>query len=338
MITKVAQYKVSKIFIALSLAAFGVGCNGGDTDGGNTAGGIGNPLTSGVDSNSSGSIEIEFTEGNTLPVTQIAGFRVKLKDANGQGIKFIRVFCESERGIAIIEPSANGTAFESTDENGELSGKIGGLTPGSYLMECRASQGFNLVARKTLIITGTVPQGFIGFPGAAGGNLGGGSVNDGSFGLNDGGVRITGFQLNDAGTNGVGLPIDLVQQSDCDGDVTTTDPEAFNFTNYQITLQNQTTQRISVETVRFTVRGANGGNDVRIPSQDQTVEIARNTSGSVTGLFLTGALRFVNTSVVATQGTYTVTITITGTGESGETFEVQQNSTASFSNNVNNCS
>jgi len=165
------------LVLCLSVYAFGCGGRGDTANNNDPNAGSGTPFVS--DGGSGSTLKIEFEgSGNELGVTQQREFKVIATDPQGNPLSYIRVFCESERGIAILEPSSGGVAFESTSLNGIMSGVIGGLAPGSYLMECRGPQGFNLIARASLKITGEVPEGFAGFPGAAGGNLGGGFLFD----------------------------------------------------------------------------------------------------------------------------------------------------------------
>jgi hypothetical protein len=165
---------LAALFVLAPMAL--ISCTG-DTDGGGAAQGAldADPF---VDNGGAGAnLEIEINSDNKeVGVGEEVEFRVHVTDPNGQPLQFVRVFCDSELGVAIIEPSANGVAIESTNANGYMSGSIGGVTPGSFLLECRSQSGFNLVDRITVRVTGTVLPGFQGFPGAAGGTLGGGRV------------------------------------------------------------------------------------------------------------------------------------------------------------------
>lgn len=162
----------------LAIGLVAGGCGGrGDTDGGPANGDTG-PGYQYVDDGGSGSTLVIEHDGEIRTGEQ-EDFRVIATDPNGQPLSFIRIFCETEQGISIIEPSRGGVAYEHTNINGIMSGVIGGLHPGSYLMECRAPQGFNLIARKSLRIVGDIPDDFSGFDGAAGGNLGGGLLVEG---------------------------------------------------------------------------------------------------------------------------------------------------------------
>ena len=179
MITRAKTVQIIAVLTGLGLLVASCG-GGGDTDGGASTGDQGNgpTLVSNGGFGSKMTIELENDDGIEIPTAGQAKFLVKATDPNGQPLSFIRIFCESEKGLAILEPSSGGVAFENTNSRGAFSGVLGGVAPGSFMLECRAPQGFNLVARKHFKVTGAVPEGFDGFPGAAGGNLGGGVIVD----------------------------------------------------------------------------------------------------------------------------------------------------------------
>lgn len=150
------------------------GC--GDSDGGSDEESAANNDNYVADGGAGSSIAISVK--GRLTVGGTAGFSVILVDPYGLPLERIPVVCDTEEGIAILEPIQGGIAVEHTDQNGQMSGLLGGERPGSYMLECRAADSFGLVARTTLKITGDVPNGFTGFTGAVGGNLGGGRVVD----------------------------------------------------------------------------------------------------------------------------------------------------------------
>jgi hypothetical protein len=151
-----------------------VGCNGNgrDTSGDSQSDVVGQFVS---DGGAGATLTINAT--GPIAVGQRISFTVTALDPSGLPLSFIRISCESEEGIAILEPSRNGVAFESTGAGGVMSGVLGGLVPGSYVLECRGPQGFNLVDRISLLVVGSA-DGFDGFPGAAGGELGGGLLVD----------------------------------------------------------------------------------------------------------------------------------------------------------------
>lgn len=173
------SYSVIGKFIGVfALVAAGAlaACNNGqgDTDGGSAVGnlGTGNLPVSDGGFGAKLVIDVEAPD-DILQVGEVTGYFVTATDPQGLPLANRRVFCNSELGIAILEPAAGGVAFEHTDDGGKMSGKIAGITQGSYLFECRLEQGFNLVARKHLRVRGS---GVASFPGAAGGTLGGGQI------------------------------------------------------------------------------------------------------------------------------------------------------------------
>lgn len=313
---------------ALSFGAF-LGCNGGSTSGGpgSDDAGIGTSFVS--DGGAGATIRIDvFGE---LQVAETTEFLVTVLDPNGAPLPFVRIFCETESGIAILEPSRGGVAFESTNASGIMSGVLGGVTPGSYLLECRAEQGFNLTARVTLRVNGDVPPGFDGFPGAAGGNLGGGLLVEDPD-IDAGAVAVTAISFTDV--NGDGLRIDVVPDGDCDGDSTTFDPEPFVFNNYVVTISNGTENALSIRSVTFSVDGATS-------TQDFGTDIPAGSAGTVTGLFTDtpngSSKQYAGTGVTVTEGTKTVSFTIRLTDiVTGESFTLRD--TQSFSaDNIDNC-
>jgi hypothetical protein len=165
--------KHKSLLIIPLLASILAGCVGDTGDNGQAE--VTDPLV--ADGAAGGALEIILNDSDgIIGVGQRVGFFVRATDAQGSPTPFLRIICDSERGVSILEPSRGGVAVEMTGENGEMSGQIGGLTPGSYVLECRSQQGFNLRDRVTVIVSGTAPNGFTGFPGAAGGNLGGGRL------------------------------------------------------------------------------------------------------------------------------------------------------------------
>ena len=193
--TRRALLLLGTVLGCISLLSAVSGCGGGDTDGGPAVDANDRAGAQFVSDTVGGSLRIRVV--GPLTVTGEVGFTVTALDPSGAPLQFIRIFCESERGIAIIEPSAGGVAFEHTDETGVMSGRLGGLVPGSFLLECRGPVGFGLVDRLNITIRGSVPDGFIGFPGAAGGNLGGDSLIDITPDADE--MRISEIQFRDAG-------------------------------------------------------------------------------------------------------------------------------------------
>jgi hypothetical protein len=281
----------------------------GDTDGGGAAEdaqGPGDPVVS--DGGFGATLKIVLGD-ESIGVGDTSTYHVELRDPVGNPIPFIRIFCETERGVAIVEPSVNGVAFEHTDFYGNMSGVIGGVLPGSFLMECRAQQGFNLYDRKTVKVTGDVPLGFEGFPGAAGGNLGGGVIVDTTPDVDDGvGLRISSLQFEDAGgpTN-VG-PLDLTADDDCNNDGTATDAEPFEFTNFQIGITNETTEDVTIQSASFVIN--DGGSPARTGTINVTTGVAAGGTATVSAPLTSNAASCPATaeSIVCYSGTNTLAV------------------------------
>lgn len=333
-----------RISTALLLGVFVgaiVACGGGSTDGGDSVSqhaGLGDQFVS--DGGAGGRISI--TVNDDLVTGSTASFSVQVLDPDGQPLQFVRISCDSEKGIAIIEPSSSGVAFESTSARGVMSGTLGGLTPGSYLLQCSAPNGFGLTARKVIRVTGDVPEGFTGFPGAAGGNLGGGMIVDDTHnGTDDGGIRVSSIQYTDAGGTSVSGPIDTVQNSDCDGDVATNDPELFTDTSFTISMTNDTRQRISVDSVTFEIINSSGATVTTFDAIPTVVEIASGSSGDQVGLLITftgGGSHIYNdgSNTAVSAGTFTVRATVAGEKQDGTAYSTTK-STSLTLRPVDNC-
>lgn len=143
-------------------------CGSGDTDGGAASdyidpvdgpvsdGGFGSTLTITLDGG-----------GNEIAVGDRVGFLVDARDPQGLPLAYQRVFCATEYGLVLVEPTSS---FEHTNANGRMSGVLGCEIGGSFLLECRLEEGFNLRVRKTFSCEG---DGVASYPGAVGGSLGG---------------------------------------------------------------------------------------------------------------------------------------------------------------------
>jgi hypothetical protein len=322
--------KLLVFILSASIALFASAC-----DQGNTGGGTNNTTPGAIlvaDGGFGGTLSIEIT--GDLSVGGTVGFFVRAFDPNGAPYEFIRIFCESERGIAILEPSSGGVAFESTDQSGTMSGVLGGVAPGSYILECRGPVGFQLVDRVSIIITGDTPAGFTGFPGAAGGNLGGGFIEDDSdFG--DSEVFVSDVSITTLG--GTVNQIDVVQNGDCDGNVMTADPEPFGIDGYSLSISNPTQSTIEIDSVSFSI------SELGVVSTTQLNQdtIAAGATASLTGFFTAfdGGLSklFAGTAVSVPAGTFNVTFTIRGSFlDESRTFAVTRSVTI-LADNFDNC-
>jgi hypothetical protein len=288
-------------------------------------------------------LKIELEEGgNEIPTGQRVKFRVIAVDPQGSPLNHIRIFCESEHGIAILEPSRGGVAYEHTSTRGAMSGVLGGLTPGSYLLECRGPQGFNLVARESFRVVGDIPAGFQGWQGAAGGNLGGGAILDPGAG----GVTVTQIQFsqlnNRITTTG---DIDISYISDCDGDPSTSDGESFTVDNFIASFVNASLSAISVRSVRISLYD---GSTLRATSVVGLAGLVIPSGGKSTNLvsaftevkfppdFSTIPKSLIGTNTPLLQGTYNAVFEFTYDDGLGDTQIVEQTALVRIGH-FNNC-
>ena len=330
---KTANTKTKIILAAafISLMAMMVACGGSKTNSDTDAG------DQYVSNGGSGSkLVLELEDATEIPTGGKVGFRVLATDPKGAALSHIRIFCETEKGIAIIEPSSGGVAFESTNDRGGMSGVIGGVSPGSFLMECRAPEGFNLVVRKSFRVVGDIPAGFVGFPGAAGGNLGGGVINDPTS------QNVTITQVTFTGTgvdeSRVG-DIDIVQDADCDGDITTVDPEPFSADNFNAEFVNGLTEKIFVQSVEIKIYSGSTLVDTSVEELGGLI-VSASSSTTLTGVFteviLAAGKSLAGSRAALIQGTYNINFTFTYETEFGETGTVSQNAAIRIGN-FNNC-
>lgn len=250
--------KKLKTFLILSVCISGLLACSGDTDGGRATDGepSGGVFVSG--DGTTGRIKI-VPNKTTMEVGEVVGYKVFVTDASGQPVPNIQIAFGSERGLAIIEPTRG---FELANEQGMMSGKVGCEVPGSLHLVARLPIGGNLRDFVEFICTGDVPTGFVGFPGAAGGDLGGGvQVSDGGSvgGTNPDGVRISQIVFIDNGSGSGSVSnasIDTTQLSCLDATNNTSTPEVFYDTYVSITVKNNTNQSIQFTKITYSVDDA----------------------------------------------------------------------------------
>jgi hypothetical protein len=294
-----------------------VGCTG-DTDGGTGAGADGQYVSDGA---AGGAIRFKKVPAS-LEVAESGSFEVEVRDAQGNTASNVQVVCDSERGVAILEPT---TGREHTGSYGTMSGVIGGDKPGSFLFECRAEQGYNLAVRTSVKITGDVPAGFTGFPGAAGGNMGGG-VSTPSDNLQL--LSVTFAQNGDDVT-----ALDSTRGASCTGG----GAEPFSNPLFKIKLKNDTLFNLNVSSVKVVVvDGSSGGN----PEFTRTIdtEIAAGQTGTVSDVFFTAASGGTATypdGSAGANGTFQVRLTVSAQTSDGtdRSFSTVANVTLEDQNN-----
>lgn len=323
----------------LALAGFAVGCTGGgDTDGGSAADEdfAGEEF---VDDASAGSIDLVITN-TSVAVGQTTGFRVTVTDASGGPARQIPIYCDTEEGVAVIEPT---TGRETTDSSGSISGIFGCERPGSFQVACRLPIGGNKRDFEDILCTGAVPAGFTGFPGAAGGGLGGGvSVQDpddpnGSPGGGnlDNSVVVSDLDIYDVGSDPV-FSIDSIQEPDCDGDSETVDPEPFVENAFTATIENDANQRVTFNTYQITVPGVY--TSAQFPIK---VEVDGNGGrAGISGLITTENPKVFfgsSSGLTSFDGPRTFRFTFRGTAEGGDAVTLTASVTVNITN-INNCS
>lgn len=196
---------------------------------------------------------ISFTTlPSSIPVSQVAGFIVGVRDGAGSGVGNIQVSCDTEQGLAIIEPT---TGREMTDSGGSMSGKLGCERPGSFQIGCRTPVGANKRVFQRVSCTGEVPDGFAGFPGAGGGGLGGGGLisdDGGSGGADTAGFGIQSARVLDGEVENA-FAVDTTQVDTCgdNGD----ENEPFGDAFVSMDFVNDTNSRIDCTSYTITVPG-----------------------------------------------------------------------------------
>lgn len=266
--------------VSLTLVvASAVGCLGGtgDTDGGSGADPGYRDDVFVSDDTTTGSLQIEV-EQSSIVVGETSDFSVSVKDSTGNPVPNINVACDSERGLAIIEPA---TGYELSSSAGVMSGSIGCEAPGSFQLVCRVSVGANRRKFVGVKCTGDIPSGFNGFPGAGGGGLGGGVAQDGD----SGDIAIVAMGFEDDGTGTPGSPstnasIDIFQDPDCDGNEDTRDVEPFYDTYVNLSVENNLTEDVRFTHLTYSVRNVDGQGT---PFQSKEIGLTGSSNPAVGG-------------------------------------------------------
>lgn len=352
--------RLSSIAFASALGTLGIvlACCTGGTDGGEEDFSGGQFV--GSDANT-GSLQINVLSTD-MSVSQTSGFGVAVKNAQGGPVGGIKVSCDSEKGVAILEPASGG---ELTDSSGNMSGVIGCAAPGSYQLACRLPVGANKRQLVDIKCRGPIPTGFTGFPGAGGGGLGGGSDTSDSGGVggtDTDGVRISSMSFDDFAVGfdatATNFSIDTLQAV-CtvdEGDGTQTPPptpvitlEGFFDTILRVRVINNTNQAIQFSQMRYTV--LNGGSDgsgsggadfdsdsvtfvgqaVAVGGGGGTGDLSMLAIQAVPGTS-TLEKRFVGASanIATNAGFKTVQVTLFGENDSGDDIQVSASMTLDF--------
>jgi hypothetical protein len=328
----------------LTLSGALLGCMGGQgsTDGGSSSRNSYDDDTFVADESNTGSVSLDVSSTD-IEVGNTSGFVVRAINSRQQGVAGINVVCDSEDGIAILEPQKG---YAPTDSSGNMSGVIGCEAPGSFQFVCRLALGANRRSSVAIKCSGDVPSGFQGFPGAAGGGLGGGSqTND------DGDVRIISAAFSDAGTSTeTSASIDISQISDCDGDLKTIDVEPFYDTYVKLVAKNNRPEQVRFEYLQYSVAdvdakgteftskklGLTEEADSTVVQSGQTATITMPvfkaySGGKYVGDPLGTGIRISNRALL------TVTFALVGKTASGESVAISAKATGSFGD-FNRCS
>ena len=160
--------KTGRLLAGCLLIATAVVSCSGDTDGGPVAdeSWLGTSFVGSDGSTGTIALEVLDTE---LNVGEMTGFRVYVLDSAGRPVPEIRIFCDTEEGLALIEPT---TGSELTDSNGQMSGRVGCEAVGSLQLGCRLPIGANWRDFETIRCGGTVGT-TSDFGESSGGGLGG---------------------------------------------------------------------------------------------------------------------------------------------------------------------
>ncbi|MBN8550139.1 MAG: hypothetical protein J0M12_12550 [Deltaproteobacteria bacterium] len=343
--------------VALACCSGGTGNNDTDFSGGQFVG----------SGSATGSITINVLDSD-LGVSETSGFGVSVKNAQGGPVAGIKVSCDSEKGVAILEPTTGG---EITSSSGDISGVIGCAAPGSYQLACRLPVGANKRQLVDIKCRGPIPTGFTGFPDAAGGGLGGGSDDSDSGGVggtDTDGIRIANLYFDDFNTGfeatGTNFSIDT-QQKICtrdDGDGTQTPPptpvitlESFFDTVLRAHVINNTNQAIQFTQMRYTVldggSGTGNGTDPGNFSSSSVTFVGQATAveggggegdlsmlaiqavpGATIGPVTVLEKRFVGASenIDTGAGFMTMQVTLFGTNDIGDDIQVSASMTLDF--------
>jgi hypothetical protein len=327
--------------LVAALATILAGCLGGQgsTDGGSGAEGDFRDNVFVSDETTTGGMTLEV-ESSSIDVGDTSSFVVHVRNARQEPVSNVNVICDTEGGLALIEPSSG---YALTNGDGAMSGVVGCEAPGSLQLVCRLSIGANRRQFASVRCTGDVPSGFQGFPGAGGGGLGGGvQTND------DGDVRITQASFIDesggSSSSSTTSSIDIVQNSDCNGDGVRTDFEPFYDTYIEIKVQNNRSETVRFSYLQYTISNVDGqGTEFtskRLGLSTESEAGAASGGGGTTSITMPifkafGGGKFVGDPLgvglqIVNPALLTTKFVLVGETSSGEPVELSARATASF--------
>ena len=319
------------IFVGIIGLGFS-GCNSGSTESDNSSFSGGFVATD----DTVGSLSLTLNS-STLPVSETTGFHVSVINQDGAPVPNISVFCDSELGIGIIEPTSG---QEITNSSGQMSGRIGCAAPGSFQFGCRLPVGSSIREFVQVVCEGPVPAGFAGFENAGGGGLGNGSSGGGVDVPSDGvpggtgtdGIRLVQMEVIDNGQDST-LSIDTIQVN-CEPDPNE-DPilEPFFDSLIKFYIVNNSNQAIQITGYTYTVPNATGDGTPSYTSPtiapspiDGGNEVAPFGGELITTALLTdtddGEKAFIGSplNIPASLGVRNISVAVSGRNENGDTF------------------
>ena len=333
---------VLKLIVILSCVVFIAGC-AGDTDGGSAADDTGQDSAFVATDESVGSINVSVRQ-DPIAVASTSNFSVSVKDNNGAGVPGLVIACDTEEGLAIVEPT---TGMEISDSYGSISGIVGCEAPGSFQFACRAPVGGFRRDFVTDHCQGDVPSGFTGFPGAAGGGLGTGGVSIPDDGGSPGGADSDDIRVTSSGVLTIfssdtpTFQIDISQGVCGTGTDITAEPFSDDLATF--TIKNNTNQTFRFTRMRYSVsNAAANGATFSSSSVSFVCEVAPGeTTTDCRGIFTqanSGGKRFVGatSNISSSSAVRRVKFTLVGTNDSGEEVEISSALSLSFEN-INAC-
>ncbi|NDC38167.1 MAG: hypothetical protein EBZ48_08960 [Proteobacteria bacterium] len=298
-----------------------IGC--GSTGGGGSDGSGNDPY---VPPTTLGSISVRVNDKD-LGVSETSGFSVVVKDSGGNGIPLTRITCDSEEGVALVEPTKGS---EITDASGAISGTVGCEKPGSYLFGCRLPVGGNKRQFVTITCRPPIPSGFNGFPGAGGGGLGGGGGSSSTPGVSITAVTVSELEKDV-------LTVDTLAGVCGSGTEITAEPYSDTLIKFRVS--NETDQRITFNSYSYSIDGVFESSDISVTG---TLVAEPGAEGIDIQAFFADAAEgqktFIGSSTaIGAIGPTSVSVTLRGTNGLGQVVRTSAAFSVSF-NNYNNCS
>ena len=114
--------KLLNLLIAVSLVLLLISCGSGNTSKGPEADSLDGQFV--ADGSADSGLRIRVL--NEVAVGGTSRFTVTATDPNGAPLAFIRIFCNTEDGLSILDPVSAGISVGITSSQGVVSGTIGG--------------------------------------------------------------------------------------------------------------------------------------------------------------------------------------------------------------------